>query len=117
MTLQGGAEVVVERREGSLEHLGSGNHNQIEPGRGLIPPKNLSNQPFSSVPQNRAAEPPGSADAEPGLPGSIRQRNERQEAPLRSGAPLLDAQVIGPPADAFWGPEALGHLPAGLSPR
>jgi len=114
MALKSGAEVLIERREGSGEQLRLGNDDEIKTSRRLVSPENLSNQSFSSVALDRAAEPPRSADAEPGLAGFVRQRNEGQETPLGSDASLLDAKIVGPPADALWWPETLGHRPAGL---
>jgi hypothetical protein len=113
MALQGGSEVFCERREGSLEELWPGNHDQVETNRRLVFSEDLSNQSFSAVPRHRPAESSGCADAKAGLPGPVRQRDERHEAPVRPGTPLLNPEVIGPAPDAFWRPEALGHLPAG----
>jgi hypothetical protein len=117
MALQGGSEVFCERREGSLEELWPGNHDQVETNRRLVFSEDLSNQSFSAVPRHRPAESSGCADAKAGLPGPVRQRDERHEAPVRPGTTLLNPEVIGPAPDAFWRPEALGHLPAGPSLR
>lgn len=109
MTSQRGPEVFGNRREGSLEQLRLGDHDEIEAGCRFVPPKNLSNQAFSSVPLHRAAEPPRGADAKAGGPGPVGKRDERQETALAPGTLLLDTQVVGPATDAFRRPEALGH--------
>jgi hypothetical protein len=113
MALQGGSKVVGERRKGSLEEPWPGNHHQVETNRRLVFPEDLSNQSFGAVPQHRPAEPSGSADTEAGLLGSVRQRDQRHEAPVRPGATILNPEVIGPAPDALLRSEALGHLPAG----
>ena len=87
--------------QAGVEELTLGNHDDIEPWRDLISTKDLSNQSFSSVSLNRAADLPGRRDPEPSHPPLVGQYENRAVAAVDANTALVDLLELRAPADVF----------------
>ena len=68
------AQVVgFEGRPGRFEQLQARHDDHIDPRRGLVAPKNLSNQSFSTISLNRPAKLSAGGDAQPRNGETVRQ--------------------------------------------
>jgi hypothetical protein len=87
---QAGVEEFAFRDDHDVESIGD-----------LVSTENLSNQSFSSVSCNRAADLPGRCDPEPPHAPIVRQDEDRAVAAVESHPPLVDPLELGTPADVL----------------
>ena len=73
----------------------------VESGCDLIATKYLSNQSFSSVSLDRAADFPGRRNPQPSHPELVGQKEDRAVAAVESNAPLVDVLKLRTLADVF----------------
>jgi hypothetical protein len=87
--------------QAGVEEFTLRNDDNVKPRRYLVSTKDLSNQSFSSVSLNRAADLPGRRDSEPPHAALIGQDENRAVAAVSSNAPLVDLLELRTPADVF----------------
>ena len=75
----------------------------------LVSPKNLSNQSFSSISLNSAANLPGGRDPESSHAPLVGQDEDRAIAAVESNAPFVDRLELRSPADVFGWSESQGY--------
>ena len=97
--------------QAGVEQLAFGDDDDIEAPGDLVSTKNLSNQSFSSIPDDRSAQLPGSRDAEPRRPVAGLHQKDGAVSPVDPDAALVDLPEFGPAADPLETPE-LHALPA-----
>ena len=89
-----GAQVGVEKFPLRDDH-------DVESRGDLVATKDLSNQSFSSVSLDRAADFPGRRNPQPSHPELVGQKEDRAEAAVESNAPLIDLLELRTFADVF----------------
>src|SRR5476651_418285 len=87
--------------QAGVEEFPLGYDYDIEPRRDLVPTKDLSNQSFSSISLNRAADFPGRRNPEPSHAPLVGQDENRAVAAVESNTPLVNLLKLRPPADVF----------------
>ena len=87
--------------QAGVEELTLGDHDDVEPWRDFISTKDLSNQSFSSVSLNRAADLPGRRDPESSHPALVGQYENRAVAAVDANTALVDLLELRTPADMF----------------
>jgi hypothetical protein len=87
--------------QAGVEEFALGNDYHVEPRRYLVSTKNLSNQSFSSVSLNRAADLPGCRDPEPSYSPLIRQNEDGGVAAMDSNTPFVDLLKLKTPTNVF----------------
>jgi hypothetical protein len=95
------AEFGFNGGQAGVEQLALWYHDQVEAWRELISTESLSNQSFSSVSNDRAAQLSRRGDPESANRGLIGERKERQEAAVHSDATLVHPLVVDAAADAL----------------
>jgi hypothetical protein len=73
----------------------------VESWRDLVSTKNLSNQSFSSISLNRAADLPGRRDSEPCQAPVVKQEKDRGVAAVDANTSLVDLLKLRTPSDVF----------------
>ena len=73
----------------------------VQPRRDLVSTKDLSNQAFSSISLNRAADLPGRGDPEPSQTALVGQKKNRAVTAVETNPPLVNLLKFRPPADVF----------------
>jgi hypothetical protein len=87
--------------QAGVEKFALRDHDHVEPLGNLIPTKNLSNQSFSSISLNSAADLPGRRDPEPSYSPIVGQDKDRAVAAVKANAPLVDLLELRTSADMF----------------
>jgi hypothetical protein len=95
------AEFGFKSAEVGLDELALRDHNQIEPRRDFVSTKNLSNQSFSSISDDRTAQLSRRGDTQPAEWRRIGQREQGKERAVRLRALVVDPLVISPPPDSI----------------
>lgn len=87
--------------QAGVEELALGDDDDVVSSGDLVSTENLSNQSFSSISLNRAADFPGRRDAEPPHTLVVGQDEDRAVAAVESNAPLVDLLELRTLADVF----------------
>jgi hypothetical protein len=87
--------------QAGVEEFALGNDNDVEPWSDLVSTKDLSNQSFSSISLNRAADLPRRRNPEPSHTPIVGQDEDRAIAAVDSNPPLVDLLELSTPADVF----------------
>jgi hypothetical protein len=87
--------------QAGVEQIAFGDDDDVEPARDLVTTKNLSNQSFSSISLNRAADLPGRRNPEPSHTPLVGQHEQRAIAAVGSNSPIVDLLELRTPADMF----------------
>ncbi len=93
----------LEYRPRRVEQLAARHDHHIEPRRGSIAPENLSNQSFSAISLDRPAKLSAGSDAQPRNGETVRQDDERNQAPVGAGSLVVHLAKVGPPLDSLPG--------------
>jgi hypothetical protein len=96
-----GSVISFNGAQAGVEQVALRDDDHVEPGGDLVPTKDLSNQSFSSVSLNRAADLPGRRDPEPSHTLLVGQEKDRAVAAVDANAPLVDLLELRTPADVF----------------
>ena len=92
-----------------LEQLATRHDHHIEPRRRLVTPENLSNQSLSTVSLDRATDLPAGGNAQTGNGETVRQDEERQQAPGGPGPLVVHLAKVRPPLDSLPGTQSRSH--------
>ena len=95
------AVVSFKGAQAGLEKFSLRDDDDVEPLGDLVSTKNLSNQSFSSVPLNRAANLPGCGDPEPSYTALVGQEKDRAVAAVDANAPRVHLLELRALADVF----------------
>jgi hypothetical protein len=95
--------------QAGVEKFALGNDDDIEPRRDLVSAKDLSNQSFSSVPLNRAADLPRRRNTESPDVAVVGQDENRGVAAVESDAPFVYLLKFRTPPDVFCGTESQSY--------
>ena len=87
--------------QAGVEKFALRNHHDVESRGDVVSTKDLSNQSFSSVSLNRAADLPGRRDPEPSHASLVGQEKDRAVAAMEANPPLVDLLELRTPADVF----------------
>ena len=87
--------------QAGVEKFALGDDDDVESWRDLVSTKDLSNQSFSSISLNRAANFFGRRDPEPSHAPIIGQDEDRAVTAVDSNTPLVDLLELRPAADVF----------------
>jgi hypothetical protein len=112
------AELGFKGNQAGVEQFAFRDDDDVEAGRELVATEDLSNQSFSSISLDRAAQFPGSRDSQPAYRQVVRERKQRQIAAVRPNTTIVNLLVFGTPANAFVRTESLRvQKPKVQSPR
>ena len=87
--------------QAGVEKLALRYYYDIEPRRDLVSTKDLSNQSFSSIPLDSAADLPGRRDAEPSDSLLVGQEEHRAVAAVEADTALVHLLELSAPADVL----------------
>ena len=87
--------------QAGVEKFALRDDDDVEPLGDFVSTENLSNQSFSSISLNRAADLPSRRDPEPSHGPLVGQDEDRAVAAVDSNAPLVDLLELRTPADVF----------------
>jgi hypothetical protein len=87
--------------QAGIEKFALGNDDDVESRRDFVSSKDLSNQSFSSISLNRAADFPGRRNPEPPHAKVVGQDEQRCVAAVESNAPFVDLLELRTPSDVF----------------
>lgn len=96
-----GSVIGFKGGQAGVEQVAFGDDHDVEPLGDLIATKNLSNQSFSSVSINRAAEFSRRGNPQPSHPELVWQDEHRAVAAMGSDAPRVDLLVFDAAANPF----------------
>jgi len=87
--------------QAGVEKFAFGDHDDVESRRNLVSTKNLSNQSFSSVSLNRAANLLGRRDPEASHAPVVGEQEDRAVAAVDANTALVHPLELRPAADMF----------------
>jgi len=87
--------------QAGVEKFAFGNYDHVEPWRYFVSTKDLSNQSFSSVSLDRAADLPGRRDPQSPHAQLVGQEEDRAVAAMDANAPFVDLLKLRTPTDVF----------------
>ena len=87
--------------QAGVEEFALGNDDDVKPWRNLVSTKNLSNQSFSSISLNRAANLTCGGDAEPPHTPLVGQNEDGAVAAVEPDTPLVDLLELSAPANVL----------------
>ena len=87
--------------QAGVEELALGDDDDVVSGGDLVSTENLSNQSFSSISLDRAADFPRRRNPESSHAQFVGQKKDRAVAAVDSNAPLVDLLELRTPADVF----------------
>ena len=90
MAFEAVAVINFKDTQASIEEFTRGDHHHIVTLRDLVQSERLSNQSFSSISLNCAADLPGRRDPEPPDAPIVGQEEHRAVAAMKSNAPLVN---------------------------
>jgi hypothetical protein len=105
-SLEDGAVIGFNGAQAGVEQIALGNDDHIEPIGDLVSTEDLSNQSFSSISLNGAAELACRRNPQPADPTLVGQDEDRAVAAVESNTELVYLFVFDAPADAFVRSEA-----------
>jgi hypothetical protein len=95
------AELGFKGSQAGVEQFAFRDDDDVEAGRELVATENLSNQSFSSISLDRAAQFPGGGDSEPANGQAVREREQRQIAAVCLYAAIVNLLILGVPTYTF----------------
>jgi hypothetical protein len=87
--------------QAGVEKFALGDDDDVKSWSDFVSTKDLSNQSFSSISLNRAADLPGRRDPEPSHTPLVGQDKDRAVAAVDSNTPLVHLLELRTPADVF----------------
>ena len=100
-------ELGFKGSQAGVEQFAFRDDDDVEAWRELVATKNLSNQSFSSISLDRAAQFPRGGDSQSAHWQVVREREQRQIAAMRPGAAIVNLLILGAAADTFVRPKGL----------
>jgi len=92
-------EFFFKSGKAGIQQLRAWHDDDVNTCRGLVEPEDLSNQSFSSIPLNRAAQLPGRRDSQPARRAAAPSHKQGQK-PAAKPRPLgIDLAILGAAAD------------------
>jgi hypothetical protein len=99
------AELGFKGSQAGVEQFAFRDDDDVEAWRELVATKDLSNQSFSSISLDRAAQFPRGGDSQPAHRQIVREREQRQIAAVRADAAVVNLLIFRAAADAFVRPK------------
>lgn len=110
MAVQNVPEIGRNHLERRVQQLYAGNDDDVDRPRSiLVQPKNLTNQPLSSISSDRSPHAAGRDDAEPVVRAAVGEDDRGHQTAVYPKALILDPLELGPSPDVLFGAKPLNH--------
>ena len=112
-SLEGVTKLGFKGSQAGVEQFAFRDDDDVEAGRELVATEDLSNQSFSSISLDRAAQFPGSGNSQPAHRQVVREREQGQKTPVCADAAVINLLIFRTAADPFVRPQ---RVHAGFRP-